>query len=150
MILCCGEALVDMIPSEKPDGRSCFVPHPGGAVFNTAIALGRPGVNASLLTGLSTDLFGTQLRRTPAESNVNATSAASTDRPTPLAFVTLSNSRASYGFIDENSAVSMLSIAEIPKPDSRIECLFLGGISLAGDPCGEALESLLDREGNTR
>ena len=35
MILCCGEALIDMI-----DGDGAFTPHVGGAVFNTARALG--------------------------------------------------------------------------------------------------------------
>ncbi len=37
MILCCGEALIDLIPEEgKPDR----VPYVGGAVLNTAVALG--------------------------------------------------------------------------------------------------------------
>ena len=48
MILCCGEALIDMIPTPTGTGRDGFVPHPGGAVFNTAIALGRLGARAGL------------------------------------------------------------------------------------------------------
>jgi sugar/nucleoside kinase (ribokinase family) len=43
MILCCGEATIDMIPASTIDGGMAFVPHAGGAVFNTAIALGRLG-----------------------------------------------------------------------------------------------------------
>ena len=43
MILCCGEALIDMIPEPTTTGRDGFVPHAGGAVFNTSIALGPPG-----------------------------------------------------------------------------------------------------------
>ena len=42
MIVCAGEALIDMLPREV-EGRAAFVPHAGGAVFNTAIALGRLG-----------------------------------------------------------------------------------------------------------
>ena len=61
MILCCGEALIDMIPTETAGPRPGFVPHSGGAIFNTAIALGRLGAQAGFLTGLSTDLFGEQL-----------------------------------------------------------------------------------------
>ena len=38
MILCTGEALIDLIPG--PDGT--IRPVPGGAVWNTAVALGRP------------------------------------------------------------------------------------------------------------
>ena len=41
MILYCGEALIDMIPTPTTTGRDGFVPHAGGAVFNTSIALGR-------------------------------------------------------------------------------------------------------------
>ncbi len=41
MILCCGEALIDMLPSESDARAPAFAAHPGGAVFNTAIALAR-------------------------------------------------------------------------------------------------------------
>ena len=44
MILSCGEALIDMLPRTRPWARPCFAPYAGGAVFNTAIALGRLGV----------------------------------------------------------------------------------------------------------
>ncbi|RMD47990.1 MAG: carbohydrate kinase, partial [Alphaproteobacteria bacterium] len=40
MILCAGEALIDMIPGRTAAGEAAFVPRPGGAVFNTAVALG--------------------------------------------------------------------------------------------------------------
>jgi len=45
MILCCGEALIDMMPIETKNGNSAFEPHTGGSVFNTAIALARLGAN---------------------------------------------------------------------------------------------------------
>ena len=41
MILCCGEALIDMIENADQSGTTSFAAHVGGAVFNTAIALGR-------------------------------------------------------------------------------------------------------------
>lgn len=41
MILCCGEALIDMLPRETTRGENGFAPYAGGAIFNTAIALGR-------------------------------------------------------------------------------------------------------------
>lgn len=70
MILCCREALIDMIPASTVSGRAGFIPHSGGAVFNTAIALGRLGARAGMLTGLSSDFFGQQLK---AGYAINAT-----------------------------------------------------------------------------
>src|SRR6056297_3529150 len=64
MILCCGEALIDMLPATSDAGAPCFRPHSGGAVFNTSVALARLGAPTGLLTGLSEDLFGAQLART--------------------------------------------------------------------------------------
>ena len=71
MILCCGEALIDMIPHPTTDGGEGFVPHSGGAVFNTAIALGRLGARAGMVTGLSSDMFGQQLDDSLRASNVD-------------------------------------------------------------------------------
>ncbi len=42
MILSCGEALIDMLPRTSTLGEPCFAPYAGGAVMNTAIALGPP------------------------------------------------------------------------------------------------------------
>jgi len=61
MILCCGEALIDMLPRETREGAHAFAPHIGGSVFNSAIALGRLGVPVGFYSGLSTDLFGKKL-----------------------------------------------------------------------------------------
>ncbi|MEM8822627.1 MAG: PfkB family carbohydrate kinase, partial [Pseudomonadota bacterium] len=92
MILCAGEALIDMLPRETPDGPG-FLPVPGGAVFNTAIALGRLDAPVALHTGLSSDLFGQRLAETLAQSKVENRAHIS-DRPTTLAFVTLTDGQA--------------------------------------------------------
>ena len=62
MILCCGEALIDMLPRKSAAGEDAYAPHVGGAVFNTAIALGRLGAPAAFFSGISTDLFGRRRR----------------------------------------------------------------------------------------
>ena len=46
MIICCGEALIDMLPRTIEGAGDGFLPVPGGAIFNTAIALGRLGEDA--------------------------------------------------------------------------------------------------------
>ena len=43
MILCCGEALIDMLPRETTKREPAFSPYAGGAVCNTAVALARLG-----------------------------------------------------------------------------------------------------------
>ncbi len=121
MILCCGEALIDMIASPTADGEVAFVPHAGGAIFNTAIALGRLGASVGLVSGLSSDLFGDLLRARLAASSVDARHALTSDRPTTLAFVQLSNGHARYTFYDENSAGRVLDPAPLADHPGRGE-----------------------------
>ncbi|ARU01481.1 carbohydrate kinase family protein [Yoonia vestfoldensis] len=144
MILCCGEALIDMLPRETAAGEPCFAPHAGGAVFNTAIALGRLGAPVQFFSGLSSDLFGTILRDQLHASGVDASPAAISDRPTTLAFVTLTQGHASYAFYDENTAGRMLTPADLPA--TQADALFFGGISLVVAPCAAAYEALMQRE----
>lgn len=150
MILCCGEALMDMLPAETTAGEPAFVPHPGGSVFNTAIALGRLGAPAGFLSGLSTDFFGEMLRDRLAGSQVDTTHVIMSGRPTTLAFVRLVEGQASYAFHDENTAGRMLSAADMPVIGKAVRALFFGGISLIAEPCGSAYETLMARERETR
>ncbi|WP_170377048.1 carbohydrate kinase family protein [Ruegeria atlantica] len=150
MILCCGEALIDMIATPTISGGDGFVPHSGGAVFNTAIALGRLGSPVGLLTGLSSDMFGEQLAEALKTSHVDASHVIRSDRPTTLAFVQLKDGHASYSFIDENSAGRMLMPEDMPDQLPAISALYFGGISLACEPCADAYAALLDRQGADR
>lgn len=150
MILCCGEALIDMIPTPTNAGRDGFVPHAGGAVFNTAIGLGRLGARVGMLTGISTDMFGQQLGEALRASHVEVSHVITSERPTTLAFVRLAHGHATYSFYDENSAGRMLSPDDLPEIPGDISALFFGGISLACEPGATAYQALLDREGDTR
>jgi fructokinase len=150
MILCCGEALIDMIAEPTVSGSRGFVPHSGGAVFNTAIALGRLGAPAGLLTGLSTDMFGQQLADALQASHVEASHVIRSDRPTTLAFVQLVDGHATYSFVDENSAGRMLMPEDMPKQLPTVSALYFGGISLACEPCADAYAALLERHGSDR
>lgn len=140
MILCAGEALIDMLPRETVAGENAFAPHAGGAVFNTAIALGRLGAPVQFFSGISTDLFGEVLIETLGASQVDATPAHRSDAPTTLAFVKLVDGHASYAFYDENTAGRMLTRDHLP--DISADAYFLGGISLAVEPCASAYAAL--------
>jgi fructokinase len=150
MILCCGEALIDMLPRTTTQGEPAFAPYVGGAVFNTAIALGRLGAPAGFFSGLSSDLFGGQFRESLGASKVSSTYAHTSPRPTTLAFVRLTNGQATYTFYDENTAGRMLTTEDLPELGAEIEAMLFGAISLISDPAGAAYEEFMKREHQRR
>ena len=85
MILCCGESLIDMLPRSSGEG-DVLLPVAGGAIFNTAIALGRLGAPVGMLTGLSSDMFGLQLGDALQSSHVDASHVIRSNRPTTLQY----------------------------------------------------------------
>lgn len=144
-LLCCGEALIDMIATPAPDGP-VFRPVPGGGMFNTAIAAARLGLPTGLIAGLSTDLFGAELVAAATASGVDISLCPRAPRPTTLAFVALANGQPAYAFHDENTAGRMLRSADLPALPDSVQALAFGGISLAGEPCGTTYEALCARE----
>jgi len=143
MILCCGEALIDMLPRRLADGADVFLPVPGGAVFNTAIALGRLGEKAGFVSGISTDMFGQQLIETLEASKVDPSHCIRSDHPTTLAFVKLTDGHATYSFFDESSAGRMVSKSDLPAIPDTVDAMHFGAISLIPEPCGTAYEALM-------
>jgi fructokinase len=141
MILCCGEALIDMLPRRSTLGEEAFAPHAGGAVFNTAVALGRLGADTQFLCGMSSDFLGDILRDRLADSGVDATPSPRLDAPCTVAFVKLVDGQATYAFYDENSALRSLRARDVPEVTAN--ALFFGGISLVGDGCGQVYEELM-------
>lgn len=150
MILCCGEALIDMLPRRTDTGEPAFTPVCGGAVFNTAIALGRLAVNTGMLTGLSTDMFGQQLKAGLDASDVDTSYIMSRDRPSTLAFVQLTDGQASYSFFDENSAGRMITAQDMPALSPDVTALYFGGISLVCEPAADAYAALAVAQSGTR
>lgn len=146
MILCCGDTLIDMLPRLTPAGEPAFAPYVGGALFNSAVALGRVGARAGLLTGLSSDFFGKMLAAALAECHVDTSYAHISDRHTTLAFVRLVDGHASYTFFDENSAGRMLYESDLPELDERVEAMLFGCMTLIAEPCGSTYEALMRRE----
>jgi fructokinase len=149
MILCCGEALIDMLPRQSTLGENAYAPYAGGAIFNTAIALGRLGIETGFFTGLSDDMLGDVLRETLKASNVDDRHCVISSRPTTVAFVKLVNGSATYAFYDENTAGRMITVGDLPVLGNDIEALHFGAISLIPDPCGGTYEALLAREHKT-
>ncbi|AWD22729.1 carbohydrate kinase family protein [Fuscovulum blasticum] len=150
MILSCGEALIDMLPRTATTGEACFAPYAGGAVFNTAIALGRLGAPSAFFSGVSNDMLGEILTETLTASKVDTRYLARSDRPTTVAFVKLVNGQATYAFYDEATAGRMLSPEQLPELPAGVAALFFGGISLVNDPAASTYEALQAREAGAR
>ena len=148
MIICCGEALIDMVPVLSDSGQISYAPLVGGAVFNTAMGLGRLGTEVALVSGISNDLFGQQLHDALTASHVDTSFLVRSNLPTTLAFVSLNEGHASYTFYDENSAGRCLQTADLPDlydPHRGIQsnnhssnALYFGGISLINEPAADA------------
>lgn len=150
MIICCGEALIDMLPRQLPEGDDVYLPVTGGAVFNTAITLGRLGAKAGFFSGLSSDMFGEMLRQSLEASKVDHSLCITSPHPTTLAFVKLVEGNAQYQFYDEASAGRMITAGDLPSMPNNVSALHFGAISLIPEPCGSAYEALALREAANR
>lgn len=150
MIVCSGEALIDFLPRQGADGAQVFQPFPGGSVFNVAIALGRLGMPTGFLSGMSHDFFGTSLVETLHASKVDTALCVCSDRPTILAFVSLTDGQARYAFFDEGTACRMLTVDDLPAIPADVEAMHFGSISLMSEPGGSTYETLMRNESRQR
>lgn len=150
MIVCCGEALIDMIPIHGVNGEEGFQPLVGGAIFNTAIGLGRLGTDVAMVSGISNDLFGVQLVDALVISKVKTNLLVRSNLPTTLAFVRLTNGNANYTFYDENSAGRCFHLAAMPALPKAANCLYFGGISLISEPAADSYCAFAERESKQR
>lgn len=150
MIISCGEALIDMLPRNADTGEPLFSPVVGGAVFNTAKALGRLGRSSGYFGCLSDDAFGQMLRAALDESGVSHALCTGSDLPTALAIVSLADGSASYSFHFSDTAGLSLQQTALPVFPEDVTGLHFGGISLVAEPCGGSYEALLLRESAAR
>lgn len=150
MIVCCGEAVIDMLPRTSKEGAAVYQPFNGGSLYNTAIALGRLGIITGFFSGISTDFFGDGLVAGLKASNVDLKYAKIWDKPSTLAFVKLDNGQARYSFFDDNSAGRMLTKKDLPKLAADVNALHFGSFSLIPEPGASTLEALLMREAENR
>lgn len=134
-----------MLSRNLADGSEAYMPVPGGALYNTAIALGRLGEDAGFFSGLSTDIFGQKLIAHLEDSGVSTAYCVRSPNPTTMAFVSLKDGIAQYSFLDENTAGRMLNIDAIPSLPKSVKALHFGAISLIPEPCGTTFEEFMSR-----
>jgi fructokinase len=150
MILCCGEALVDMVPfaMEDAEGGEGYRPCPGGSPYNSAIAIGRLGVPVDFVGRLSHDFFGQMLIRRLAANGVGTSRIVRSRQPSTLAFVKLAHgAEPQYAFYVTDSADRSLSLADLPAElPMDVRCILFGSISMTMEPVASTVEALVMRE----
>jgi fructokinase len=143
MIICCGEALIDMVPEGKG-----FLPCPGGGSYNTALAIGRLGVEARFLGRISRDFFGETLVKRLEDSGVGTELIVRSAEHSTLAFVKLEPGKEpQYVFYTEGSADRSLRPEDLPPtlPEGA-RCILFGSISMTMEPVARTIEGLVRRE----
>jgi fructokinase len=140
MILCLGEAIVDLVCEHElaePGEADQFVPHPGGALANVAVAARRAGGEAALLGGVGEDAWGSWLREKLWQERVDVRWLAEIEGlMTPVAFVTFDWEREpSFAVYGEGISEAMRGAA--PHLEDAIEsseAVVFGSNTLVAEP----------------
>jgi len=148
MILCAGEAVIDLFHADIPGSGKAFIPLPGGCAYNTSIAIARLGASVSFLGRISKNFFGeTQIKRL-RENNVNDKFIIRCDENPVLAFISTEEGKEpQYAFYEEGTSDRLLSKEEMPKQLPKdTNCVMFGSISVAMEPVGSTIESFILEE----
>jgi len=151
MIVCCGEALVDMVPA-RCEGGSGYLTKPGGSPYNVAVGLGRLEIPVGFLGSISVDFFGDLLVRHLRENGVDLRYVVRAPSPTALAFVHLAAGKEPvFQFYGTGTADVMLALDDLPVTfPPEVVGLHFGSISLLRPPASEVYEHLMRREHRKR
>jgi len=150
-VLVAGEALIDFVQTPLGD-ETGFVPFPGGSPLNVAVGLARLGVSTGFLGRLSNDLFGEVLLTRLRQNGVDLRYVEHGDGPTTLAFVVEKPDREPvYAFYANGAEDRQLDTESLPERfPSTLRAIHFGSYSLAIEPIGAALTSLMVREHGRR
>jgi len=150
VIVCCGENLIDMVPSKGNEKApyGSFRVAPGGCPYNSAIAAARLGAGVYFLGKMASDFLGDKLYGRLEENGVKTGLVIRSDKPVLLAFVEKSpTGEARYAFYAENAADRSLEEADLPTSmPVGVHYLLIGSISLVLEPAATAIFRLAERE----
>jgi fructokinase len=148
MIVVCGEALIDLVPSAQGQQRGT----PGGGPFTTARALARLGIPAQFLGHLSRDAYGEQLRDLLAADGADLAMTSFGPEPTTLAIAEVNDDgHAYYRFVSDGTSAPNLTSTMVPAsfgPD--VGALHVGTLGLVFEPIATTIAALVDREHSNR
>ena len=139
MILCLGEAIVDLVCErelDSPADADEFKPRFGGALANVAVAAARAGGAPALAGGVGDDPFGSWLA---AQLEGEGVSVEFLSRvrgvPTPISIITFDRQREPHFVVyDEGIARTVCSVgARIEEAVAAAEALVFGSNTLVGE-----------------
>ncbi len=138
-----GEALVDLIPGDRP---GVFAARPGGSPYNVAIGLARLGHDTALMARLADNTFGRMLRDNAAAAGIDLTAAPLASQPTTLAVVSLdAEGGASYDFYLDGTADWHWTGPELARAPDRMAVLHFGSIASWTAPGDAQILALAER-----
>jgi sugar/nucleoside kinase (ribokinase family) len=149
-LVCLGELLIDMFPAEI--GRrlvevSAFLPKPGGAPANVAVAAARLGKQSSFIGKVGNDAFGHHLVDTLAKEGVGTRGMrVDADARTTMAFIAMPDKHtAEFVFYRNPGADMMLQVEELDQELlQNTKGFHFGSISLIAEPSRSATKAAVD------
>ncbi|MGT2440524.1 carbohydrate kinase family protein [Bradyrhizobium betae] len=143
MLIACGDALIDFVPTRSMEGREAVMPAVGGSCLNVAIGLARLGAPTGFVGGISTDVFGQMIADHAAASNVDLRRATRSNHQTTLAFVRMVAGEAQYAFYDAGSATRSWVYQLGVIPFANIEAVHVGSTTLVDDQGAAETKALI-------
>jgi fructokinase len=146
MILCIGEAVIDMIRSPAQSG-DVFLPIPGGCSYNTSIAISRLGAPAAFFGRLSTNFFGEMQINRLRENKVRDDLIIRRDQNPIMALIKVEDGKdPEYAFYIDGTVDQGLSADEMPPLPAGTSCIVFGSVSMALEPIASTIESVIFKE----
>jgi len=147
MILCIGEAVIDMLQKNVSGLGNVFLPLPGGCSYNTSIAIGRLGAPVAFLGRLSKNFFGEIQVKRLRDNNVRDDLFLRCEQNPILAFIkTEEGKEPQYAFYDEAAADRLLTTDDLPAMPDDATCINFGSISMNMEPIATTIETLILKE----
>ncbi len=142
-IITLGELLIDMFPAEKGKRLvdvSAFIPKPGGAPANVAVAAARLGASTAFIGKVGQDFFGEMLRDVLQQEGVDTRGLRfDADARTTLALIAQPNENNEYIFYRNPGADQRLRPDELDRDLlSNTRALHVASVSLTDEPARSA------------
>jgi len=133
MLLSCGDALIDFLPSKTADGREALTPAVGGSCLNIAIGAARLDVPTGFVGGIANDTFGRMIADHAESSAVDLRYATRSGDQATLAFARVAGTETQYAFYDADTASRNWVYRRDVIAFTDISCLHTGSTTLVHD-----------------